>query len=295
MALSRHEGDYYVTGALSAGSFSPPAGSIGNSAISAAVADAIDASKLQHQHNIQHAQTGRKSLHKLRSLTFNLDNGSGTTIDDCVARLSQAITITAARIVYTTETAGTVAAGNAKIGTTVGGAELVAATAYENSKAVGTATSMTLASSAVAANTPIIVRHTGVAATAAGEAFVEIEYTIDSEAAEAFTETKPIHTCYGATGTLLAIEAIVTTAATSPKQVTIDLQKGNQSTGFSSVLTAVITIDSTTAARQVKTGTFSTTAVADGDTLQLVMTASGASGNQAQGLLVNVWLREKPV
>lgn len=111
-----------------------------------------------------------------RSVEFNIDNGSGVTIDSVVCRLSYPIKILAARVVYTVETTGTVAAGNAKIGTTVAGAEIVAATAYENSKAVGTATQMTLVLTDIPANTPIIVRHTGVATTAAGVATVEIEY-----------------------------------------------------------------------------------------------------------------------
>lgn len=111
-----------------------------------------------------------------KSVWFNLDNGAGTTIDDVILRPAVAIVITAARIVYVDATTGTVAAGNAKIGTTVGGGEIVAATAYENTKAVGTVTAMTIVSGAVAANTPVCVRHTGVAVTQAGQAYVEIEY-----------------------------------------------------------------------------------------------------------------------
>lgn len=116
------------------------------------------------------------SLVLAKTMRFDLDNGAGTTIDDVVLRPDVAITITAARIVYTDATSGTVAAGNAKIGTTVGGAEVVAATAYENAKAVGTKTDMTIVAGAVAAGAPVIVRHTGVAATQAGQAYVEIEY-----------------------------------------------------------------------------------------------------------------------
>jgi hypothetical protein len=112
-----------------------------------------------------------------KSMRFDIDNGAGTTVDDVILRPAVAITITAARIVYTDATAGTVAAGNAKIGTTVGGAEIVAATAYVNGSTVGAVTNMTIVSGAVAANTPVIVRHTGIAATAAGQAYVEIEYT----------------------------------------------------------------------------------------------------------------------
>lgn len=121
---------------------------------------------------------GRRQI--ARSQWFNLDNGAGTTIDDVILRHTQAVNIKAARIVYVDVTAGTVAAGTAGIGTTVAGVELVAATNYENAKAVGTSTAMVVkaAGSFVAAGTPVIVRHTGVAATAVGQAVVEIEYTV---------------------------------------------------------------------------------------------------------------------
>lgn len=116
------------------------------------------------------------SLVIAKTMRFDLDNGAGTTIDDVVLVPSVAITITAARIVYTDATTGTVAAGNAKIGTTVGGGEIVAATAYENAKTVGTTTAMTIVAGAVPAAGIVCVRHTGVAATQAGQAYVEIEY-----------------------------------------------------------------------------------------------------------------------
>ena len=114
-----------------------------------------------------------------RSKAFNLDNGAGATLDDVILRHTKAIQPVAAQIVYSDATTGTVAAGSAKIGTTVNGAEVVAATSYENAKAVGTTTAMTLASTAViAANTPVIVRHTGVAITQAGESYVELLYRV---------------------------------------------------------------------------------------------------------------------
>jgi hypothetical protein len=122
---------------------------------------------------------GEQKRQIARSRPFDLDNGAGTTVDDVILRHSQRIKPLAARIVYSGATTGTVAGANAKVGTTVAGAEIVAATAYGNTKAVGTSTAMTLASSAeLAANTPVIVRHTGIAATAAGEAYVELEYEI---------------------------------------------------------------------------------------------------------------------
>lgn len=117
--------------------------------------------------------------HSARSVWFNLDNGAGTTVDDVIMKPSTAITITAARILYVDATSGTVAAGTAAIGSTLGGAEVVAATNYENAKAVGTSTAMTIVSGAIAANGSVFVRHTGVAATQAGQSVVEIEWQAD--------------------------------------------------------------------------------------------------------------------
>lgn len=113
---------------------------------------------------------------------FNIDNGTGTTDDDIVLVPSDGITIVAVRAVYVEATdSGGAASANFKVGTAVGGAEIVAATALEVSKAVGTKTAATLvtAAGAIAADGMIAVRHTGIAATEAGQYFVQIEYTVD--------------------------------------------------------------------------------------------------------------------
>jgi hypothetical protein len=117
-------------------------------------------------------------LNTARSEAFNIDNGAGTTIDAILIRHPRPILIVACRIVYEDATVGTAAAGNAKVGTTVGGAEVVAATAYTNSATVGSTTAMTIVDGKVAAATPVLVRHTGVAATVAGEAVVECDYLV---------------------------------------------------------------------------------------------------------------------
>lgn len=119
---------------------------------------------------------GRDKVKTVKSQIFNIDNGAGTTIDECIIRATKRLKILGARIVYDTETAGTVAGASLQVGTTVGGAEIVAATNYTNSKTVGATTAMTLVTDDVAANTPIIVRHTGIATTAAGQAHVELDY-----------------------------------------------------------------------------------------------------------------------
>lgn len=110
-----------------------------------------------------------------RSRAFDLD---GTTSDDVMMYVTRQVKLLAARIVYSHATTGTVAAGNARIGTTVGGSEIVAATAYENAKTVGTITAMSLVITVVAAGSFISVRNTVVGATQAGEAYIELDYQL---------------------------------------------------------------------------------------------------------------------
>lgn len=111
---------------------------------------------------------------------FNIDNGNGATISDAFLIHSQAISIKRAYVLYTTATTGTVAAATIQLGTTASGVELVAATALENSKAIGTTTALTLTAAAakVAANTMITALHTGIASTVAGEYRVVVEYEV---------------------------------------------------------------------------------------------------------------------
>jgi hypothetical protein len=116
------------------------------------------------------------------SKEFNIDNGSGTTDDDLILHTDRAITVISAQVVYTeaTDTAG-VASANIKLGTAAGGAQLVAATAYQVSKAVGDKTAMTLVTGAgaVAADGEIWARHTGIAATEAGKAKVLVTFVVN--------------------------------------------------------------------------------------------------------------------
>lgn len=118
-------------------------------------------------------------LNYVRSDTFNFDNGAGATIDDVVLLLDKPIEIVSARVVYeeATDTSGA-ASANVKIGTAAGGDQIVAATAYGTSKAVGSYTTLTVKDSGkfVPANTAVFVRHTGIAATEGGQGYVQICY-----------------------------------------------------------------------------------------------------------------------
>jgi len=110
---------------------------------------------------------------------FDVDSGNGTVTSD-IFMFSSAITVTAAKIIYTvaTDTTGA-ASGHVFIGTTAGGTEVASSTSLEVAKAIGTTTTITIGAGAVAANTMLCVTHHGVAATEAGEVVVMIEFTID--------------------------------------------------------------------------------------------------------------------
>ncbi len=112
-----------------------------------------------------------------RSIEFNIDVGSGTTTDDVLFNLPYAVDLVDVRAIYTvaTDTAGA-ASANFKLGTAVGGNTIVAATALAISKAIGATTTATIAITRVAANTTLWVRHTGIAATEAGNYFVQVVY-----------------------------------------------------------------------------------------------------------------------
>ena len=109
---------------------------------------------------------------------INIDNGAATAADYLLLVPDKDIIIESARIIYTqaTDTAGA-ASANVKIGTSAGGAEIVAATAMAVSKAVGSYTDLVLTSATrVPANGMLIVRHTGIAATEGGEYKVQVRY-----------------------------------------------------------------------------------------------------------------------
>jgi hypothetical protein len=111
----------------------------------------------------------------LFSKEMNIDNGSGTTEDDVLANLPFEADLVDVRAVYTVATDGAGAeAANFKLGVTAGGATLVGATALAISKAIGDTTAATILVSRLPANTTLWVRHTGVAATEAGNYRVQV-------------------------------------------------------------------------------------------------------------------------
>lgn len=132
----------------------------------------------------------------------------------------------------------------------------------------------------------------GIAATKVVHQF-PLRYS-QADGSDVAAATVLIHTVYGSTASIVAIETVVATAATGDAEATVDLQKGNASTAFATVLNSAITIDSSIAARTPAAGTVSSASLADGDTLQVVVTAAAGTGTLPQGLVVTVTLQEDP-
>jgi hypothetical protein len=120
-----------------------------------------------------------------------------------------------------------------------------------------------------------------------------VKYSQDA-GADVVTKTQDVHIVRGATGKAIGVNVAASTAPTGgDKKFTVDVQKGNQATGFATILTAVVTIDNTVANRQVVSGGLvASPTLAVGDTLRVIVTASGTTGSQGQGLNVTVTTRE---
>lgn len=104
------------------------------------------------------------------------------------------------------------------------------------------------------------------------------------------SSTTLIHHSFGA-GIVVELDAILTTAPTTTNTVTIDLQRANEGSPFTTMLTAPLVLNNGTIPRRSYSPTLLASALAPGDILQVVVTVTGTS---AQGLLVSTVIRENP-
>lgn len=104
----------------------------------------------------------------------------------------------------------------------------------------------------------------------------------------------PLHIFRGTTGTIVAIEVAIETAAAGAATVDIDLELGNAGSAFASVLSAAIQLDNATVIRTPVAGTVSSTSAADGDILKVTVDATAGGGTLPQGLIVTLTLDETP-
>lgn len=125
---------------------------------------------------------------------------------------------------------------------------------------------------------------------------VDLEYS-QVNGTSVVSETKLLRLCR-ASGTVLGVKVRPTTAPTGgDKQFTVDIQKASDASGsWTSLLNAVVTVNSSSADNTLQTATLAATpTTAANQAIRVVITASGSTGTQGQGVLVQVWYEESPV
>ena len=135
---------------------------------------------------------------------------------------------------------------------------------------------------------------TGIDATKLEHQFpVRYQQADGSDVADAIV---PIHTVNGTTATIVNVDvACIDAPDGGDKAFTVDLKKCNAGTPTpATVLDSVVTISSADADCEVNEATISSASLAAGDTLVVAVATSGSTGNQGQGLIVTVTLREDP-
>lgn len=108
---------------------------------------------------------------------------------------------------------------------------------------------------------------------------------IQKAGSDVVSETKALHLTHGG-GDLLLFRVRVETAPTGgDKAFTVDMQKAVEgSVSWTTVLSAVVTVDSTDANGTTDEGTISAVPYNATDAFRIVVTASGSTGAQGQGL-----------
>lgn len=117
-----------------------------------------------------------------------------------------------------------------------------------------------------------------------------------ADGADVASKTELLHVCRAA-GKLVAVDVRVTTAPTGgDKQFTVDVQRASDGSAvWTSLLTGAIAVAAADSDDTKKAGTLITTpTTAAGDALRVVVTASGSTGSQGQGMLVVATYQEAP-
>lgn len=117
-----------------------------------------------------------------------------------------------------------------------------------------------------------------------------------ADGADVTSETKMVHYAYKAS-TILAGYAIIDAAplySTGDKEVTVDVKKSTGGAAYATILTTTLTIDADSDEKVPLSLTIDDDELAAEDVLEVVVTASGSSGVQAQGLAVVLIVVENP-
>jgi len=107
-------------------------------------------------------------------------------------------------------------------------------------------------------------------------------------------KTELVHIAYGA-GTVLGVNVATITAPTGgDKAFTVDVKKSTGGGAVATILTGVVTINSTKTSLTTYAGTLSgTPTFIAGDLLEIVVAVSGSTGSQGQGLIVTIDLYDE--
>jgi hypothetical protein len=100
-------------------------------------------------------------------------------------------------------------------------------------------------------------------------------------------ETYVAHVGYGATGTIVSFKCGVITACVGAATIAVDLLKNGVS-----ILNSAATINSNHSARELVTGTISTSAYVTGDVLEIDFNETTGGGTQGKGVFAEVVLQE---
>jgi hypothetical protein len=118
-----------------------------------------------------------------------------------------------------------------------------------------------------------------------------------NDGADVASRTSLVHIA-AAAGTVRRVTARATTAPDGgDKQFTVDVQKASSGSGtWTSLLTGVITFADADSDHATKDGTLiGSPSFVEGDAIRVVVTASGSTGDQGQGVVVTVNLDESGV
>lgn len=106
--------------------------------------------------------------------------------------------------------------------------------------------------------------------------------------------TEEIHAARAA-GSIVSFEVTNSTIPTGGDLAfTVDLKRSTAEGAFASILSAVLTFDSSKVARRIYTATLSSTTFIDGDIFQVVVAVSGSTGTQGLGLCCTLNIDENP-
>lgn len=111
------------------------------------------------------------------------------------------------------------------------------------------------------------------------------------------SQTNVVHQVFPAGAAVSKLAGFLVSVLTppgSPDTITVDLQRSTGGGAFATVLSAPITISSSTTPRVPQSASFAVTDLNNDDLLQIVVTYNHTSGTAGQGLLAEVFLRENP-